>query len=226
MITKYVSNTYDITDTYEKILLNAKNAKVKIEPSSDNNTKLVVFEKKRRPYEFSVQDGTLTIRPTKAKWYNFLRIGIDRSEIKLFVPSSSLNAITISSNVGHVDISSINCSGIMDIQINTGKTVLENVSCENFESKGNTGSVSLSNFIAKERISIKRNAGRVSLNDCSAPEILVKTNTGRVSGKLSHNIAFSVRTNTGKVELPKAPIGEAIVGRCEIKTNTGNVKFE
>ena len=226
MIAKYVTCTYEIKDTYTKALLKAKNAKVKIEPSNDETTKLVIFEKKRRPYEFSVQGDTLTVKPTKAKWYNFFRVGIDRSEIKLLVPSSILSEITVNSNVGHVDISSINCNGTIDIQVNTAKTNLENVSCHAFNSKGNSGSVTLNNFAASKSIAIKRNSGKVLLNDCSAPEIRVKTNTGKVCGRLPSNMTFITRTNTGRIELPKAPIGEAILGSCEIKTNTGSIKFE
>lgn len=226
MISRYVTNTNEITDTYKKILLKSNDAKVKIEPSNDNNTKITFFEKKRRPYEFSVQDNTLTIQPSKRKWYNLLKIGIDRSEIKLFVPKSMLEAVSVMSNVGHIDISSMICSGAIDIQINTGKTTLANVFCKSFNSNGSTGTIALNDFSAEERISIKRNTGKVLLNDCSAPEIFVKTNTAKVCGKLPSNTVFAVRTNTGKVEIPKSAIGEAIGGTCEIKTNTGNIKFE
>ena len=46
MITKYVTSTYETTDAYKKILLEAKDAKVKIEESNDDDTRLVFFEKK------------------------------------------------------------------------------------------------------------------------------------------------------------------------------------
>ena len=226
MIVKYVTNTYVITDTYKKLLLDAKGASVKIEPSNDDSTKLVFFENKKHPYEFFIEDDTLTIKLVKTRWYNFLRIGIDRSEIRLCVPKSILETISVSSNTGRVDISSITCNGAIDIQINTGKINLESVFCQAFNSKGNTGHISLNKLTATQNISIKRGTGKVSLNDCFAREIFVKTNTGSVRGRLPSNMAFIVRTNTGRMEIPKVPIGEAIGGRCEIRTNTGNIKFE
>ena len=226
MIAKYVTNTYEITNTYKKILINAKDASVKIEPSNDDSTKLVFFENKKHPYVFSIENDTLMIKLAKTRWYNFLRIGIDRSEIRLSVPKAIFEAISISSNTGHVDISSITCNGAIDIQINTGKINLESVFCQTFNSKGNTGHISLNKLTATENISIKRGTGGVLLNDCSANEIFVKTNTGSVRGRLPSNMAFIVRTNTGRMEIPKTPIGEAIGGRCEIKTNSGNIKFE
>ena len=226
MSKRSTTSTYEITDAYKKILLSPQDAKVRIEGTNDDSTKLVIFEKKMRPYEFSVQDGTLYIRPKKAKWYNFLRVGIDRSEIKLYAPASILDDISITSSVGEVDMLSINFSGAIDIQTSTGRINIENVSCKSFDSKGNSGSVSLCGISVKERIAIKRNVGRVMLKDCSAPEISVKTNTGSVCGRLPSNTAFTVSTKTGKVEIPKVPLGEAITGRCEIKTNTGNIRFE
>lgn len=226
MIARYVTSTYEIEDTYKKIWLNAKDAKVKIESSDDDHTKLFLFEKKRAPYGFFIQDGTLTIQSAKTKWYHFLKIGIDRSEIRLCVPKATLEAISVRSNVGKVDISSIVCNGTIEVEVNTGRVNLENVFCKDFDSKGNTGSISLNQLIAKERIFIKRRTGKVILNDCAAPEISVKTNTGGVGGRLPANMMFIIRTNTGRVEIPKVPVGEAICGRCEIKTNTGNIRFE
>ena len=223
---KYVTKTYELKDTYKKILINAKDADVKIESSDDDGTKLVFFENKKRAYEFLVVDDVLTIKLVKTRWYNFFRIGIDRSKIRLYVPKSMIETLSVISNTGRVDISSITCTGAIDISINTGKINLESVSWQTFNSKGNTGCVSLNKLIATESILIKRGTGKVSLIDCFSPDIFVKTNTGSVCGRFSSNMAFVVRTNTGRMEIPKIPIGEAVSGRCEIKTNTGNIKFE
>ncbi|MBR2970707.1 MAG: DUF4097 family beta strand repeat protein [Clostridia bacterium] len=227
MIVKHVTNTYEITDTYKNInILDIVDADITIEPSSDDRTRLVFFEHKKHPYEFFIEGDTLTIKLAKARRYNFLRIGFRRSKIRLYVPKSNLETISAKSNVGRVDISSIICNGVIDIQTNAGKINLENVACQAFNSKGNSGAISVNNLTVKESISIKRNAGKVLLNDCSAREIFVKTNTGSVCGKLPSNMAFIARTNTAKMEIPQATIGEPIGGRCEIKTNTGNIKFE
>ena len=222
---RYITNTYESADSYKKILLHSGEAKVKIEPSNDDKTKVVFFEKKSRPYEIFIYDDTLTIQSEKTRWYDRLHIGFDRSKIRLCVPKTTLEALSIKSNVGRVDISSVNC-GAIDIKINTGKVNVENVFCKTFGSKGNTGSVSLNQLTAEKSVFIKTNTGKVFLNGCASPEIFVKTNTGKVCGRLPSHTAFIVRTNTGKTELPKIPVGEVIGGRCEIKTNTGNVTFE
>ena len=222
----YATYTYDITNTYVKIQIFGGDAKVSLAPSADNKTKLVVREKKRRPYEFFVKDGTLVVRPTKRKWYHLLKIGMDRAEIRLSVPEQALEEISVKAGVGCVSLASMACTGMVDVQTGTGKLCAQNVTCKNFTSVGNTGSAALEQCTAKESISIKRNTGGVLLNDCSAPEIFAKTNTGSVGGNLPPNTVFLVRTNTGRVKVPKASAGEVIGGRCEIKTNTGSVHFE
>ena len=226
MIKKYVMSTYETTDPYREIQVWDKCAKVKIEPSDDGVTRMVFVEKKRNPYVFCIEDGALTIKPRKIRWYNSLIIGIKLSEIRLSVPQTELDTISVSSSVGSVDISRISCGGSINVKTNTGRVNIENVSCRSFESKGNTGSVSLNGFTAKESISVERNTGKVVLNDCFAPEISVKTNTGSVSGKLPSNTVFTTRTNTGKIEIPSPTIGDVIGGRCDVKTNTGSIKFE
>ena len=244
MIAEYVTSTYEITDAYQKILLDAKEAKVEIEASSNDTTKLVFFEDQKRRYVFDVQNGTLTVRLRKTKWYNFLRIGFKRSEIKICVPESILEALTVKATVGCVAISSIVCTGDISVQTNTGKVTVCDTSCKAFHSKTGTGNVVLSKLMATDTVSLECNTGKISLNDCNAREFLVKTNTGKVSlndcnareflvktntgnvfGKLPSNTVFAVKTHTGKIETPKTAIGEVIGARCEIKTNTGNIKF-
>ena len=55
MIVKYVTNTYEITDTYKNLLINAKDASVKIEPSNDDSTKLVFSKIKNIHMNFTLK---------------------------------------------------------------------------------------------------------------------------------------------------------------------------
>ena len=226
MFSKYVTSTHEITDAYRDILLNAQEAKVRIEPSDGGSTTVFLFEKKRRPYECFVQNGTLTVRPKKAKWNTALRIALSRAEIKLCIPASILGNLSARANTGSIDISAIECSGDIDLQTNTSKVTVCDVRCRAFHSKGNTGSIALNNLKAEDEVNIKRGTGKVLLNGCNAAKFFVKTNTGRVGGHLPLGTVFAVRTHTGKIEVPENKIGEAVGAICEIKTNTGRVKFE
>ena len=137
-----------------------------------------------------------------------------------------MEALSVKANVGCVDIHEFVCNGTVTVQANTGAIRLESVSCKTLALKGNTGCILLNKCVGEERIAIQQNTGKVLLNQCFAPEICVKTNTGKVQGKLPPNMIFNVHTTTGKVQVPQPPVGETIVGKCEIKTNTGNITFE
>ncbi len=226
MNSRYTTNEYEIVDDYTKIWIDAREANVQIEASSDDSTKLVFFENKKRRYGFEVQDGMLTIRLQKRRWYNYLKIGFEKSEIKICVPKSILEALFVKVNVGSVDISSIACSGDIDVQTKTGKVNIHDVLCNFFNSKGNTGSIELNNLTVTNSVCVKRNTGKVLLNNCIANKFFVRTNTGKVCGKLPIGTLFTVKTNTGKIEVPQIKIGEEVGAICEVKTNTGSVKFQ
>ena len=223
MIKRYVTRTFEISDTYNRIILDVKSANVKIEPSNENSTKLTFYENKKLPHEFYVQDGALIIKPSKAKWYNFFKIGVKHSKIRICVHDFTPEAISARVNVGHIDMQSITANGTVEIQANTGDINLENVSCKGVDLKGNTGDVSLNGVAAEQSISVNHDTGKVLLNGCHAPKIFVKTKTGNVSGRLPKSTSFAVRTSTGKIEIPTSPVGEFVCGICEIETRTGNI---
>ena len=64
---KYITNTYQITNNYQNIFIDAKDAKVSIETSDDINTKLIIYEKKKQPYQYLIQDNELIINQQKQK---------------------------------------------------------------------------------------------------------------------------------------------------------------
>ena len=92
---KYITNTYQITNNYQNIFIDAKDAKVSIETSDDINTKLIIYEKKKHPYHYLIQDNELIIKPVQTKFFNLIRVGIDHSEIKLSIPKSNYENIKV-----------------------------------------------------------------------------------------------------------------------------------
>jgi DUF4097 and DUF4098 domain-containing protein YvlB len=70
-------------------------------------------------------------------------------------------------------------------------------------------------------LSIERSTGDVKLDSVDAAEIYIDTDTGDVKGTLlSEKIIFAT-TDTGDVDVPRCTVG----GRCEIKTDTGNIEI-
>ena len=79
----------------------------------------------------------------------------------------------------------------------------------------------MKNVIASEIFDIDTETGKVTFDRCDAREISVETDTGRVTGTLLSDKIFFAKTDTGDIEVPKSMSG----GKCEIETDTGDIKI-
>ncbi len=134
----------------------------------------------------------------------------------------SAGSLDLSVSTGKVTVSSIVCEGDISVTVSTGKAKLTDISCKNFVTDGNTGDITLKKVIASEKFSIERGTGDVVFEDSDAAQIKVKTDTGSVTGSLLSDKIFMPQTDTGSISVPKTTSG----GRCEITTDTGNIKIE
>ena len=128
----------------------------------------------------------------------------------------------LSSDTGKMELSDVKISGDLEIQEHTGKVVLENVKCRNFTSDGDTGSLVMTNVTASGEFNLERNTGDIEFHGCDAETIYVETDTGDVTGTLLTDKVFITETDTGSVDVPKSVSG----GRCEISTDTGDIRIE
>jgi DUF4097 and DUF4098 domain-containing protein YvlB len=140
----------------------------------------------------------------------------------IHVENAFYKAIDLSVSTGRVTVNNVVCDGEMKIKVNTGNTALNGVKCKSLTSDGSTGKITLQNVIASDSISIKRDTGDVIFDKSDAMEIFVETDTGSVKGSLLTDKTFITRTDTGSVKVPHGTSG----GRCEITTDTGDIRLE
>ena len=138
------------------------------------------------------------------------------------VENISAGAIDLSVSTGKVMVSGVTCEGDVTVGVSTGKVYLTDIVCKSLISSGDTGDISLDNVIAAEKFSIERSTGDVKFHSCDAAEIYVKTDTGDVTGSLLSSKVFIANTDTGIVDVPQTVDG----GKCEIITNTGDIKLD
>lgn len=137
------------------------------------------------------------------------------------VENISAASLMLSVTTGNVSASLVNTHGDITVGVSTGKTKLSDVSCKNLISNGSTGDISLENVIASGKFSIKRSTGDVKFENSDAAEIFIETDTGDVKGSLLSEKIFTVDTDTGDKEFPNTHSG----GRCQISTDTGDIKI-
>lgn len=167
-----------------------------------------------------------------------IKIKTDTGNIR--IENLSAGMLDLSVTTGDVKLVGVTSVGDVKISVSTGKTSATDVKCKNLISSGNTGDMSLKNVIAAEAFSIERSTGDVKLDGCDAAELrittdtgdvkldacdadelFIKTDTGDVTGSLLSEKVFITQTDTGRIDVPKATSG----GRCEITTDTGNIKI-
>lgn len=187
----------------------------------------------------SVKSDTGDVRIPKE--YHFERIDISESTGNVVSGASVTEAVKIKTSTGNICIENISagqldlsvvtgrvtladavCDGDVNVCVSTGKADLTNVRCRNLMSTGDTGNITLQNVTASESFSIERSTGDVRFDSCDADEIFVETDTGDVKGTLRTDKVFVTQTDTGRVDVPKTATG----GKCEITTDTGNIKIE
>ena len=238
---KYETNKYDINDNFKNISVNVKTADIVFVPSENAKAEVVCHEQDNAKHEVSVINDTLTIKLIdERKWYEYIGINFRTPKITVYLPQGEYGNLTISSSTGDIDIEnisaeninltvstgeieakSITCNGDFKTKVSTGEVELKNISCKNLSSNGNTGHISLKDVIAEEKLTIERSTGDIKFELCDANEIFVKTDTGDVKGSLLSDKVFITQTDTGSVNVPKTITG----GRCEITTDTGDIKI-
>ena len=76
--------------------------------------------------------------------------------------------------------------------------------------------------VAEGKITIERDTGDIRFDCSDGAEIFIETDTGDVRGTLLSENIFITKTDTGRIDLPSSVRG----GRCEIHTDTGDIKIE
>ena len=148
-----------------------------------------------------------------------LKVKTSTGDIK--ISGITAGELDLKASTGRITVDSVACAGRFAVSVSTGKTVLTSVTCKDLVSNGSTGNLTLTNVIASGRFDIERDTGDVKFDRCDAAEIKVETDTGDVTGTLLTEKVFVTKTDTGKVSVPSAASG----GRCEIETDTGDIKI-
>ena len=174
-----------------------------------------------RDFKFKSIDVSLSTGDVKCYASAAEAIKIAASTGDICAESISASSLDITVSTGKVTVSDMTCDGNITIGVSTGKTYLTDIVCKNLISTGRTGDISLKNVISTEKISVERSTGDVTLDRSDAAELFITTSTGDVEGSLLTDKVFITKTDTGRIDVPNSIIG----GRCEITTDTGDIKI-
>lgn len=200
--------------------------------------KITVYLPKAEYTSLFIKEDTGDIQIPKDFKFERTDLSLSTGDVKFFASASELikiktntgdicaenisaGSLDLSVSTGKVTVFGAACEGDIKINVSTGKASITDTKCRNLLSGGSTGDVSLKNVMAAETFSIERSTGDVKFDGCDAAEIFVETDTGDVRGSLLTEKVFITKTDTGSVDVPKTVAG----GRCEISTDTGDIKM-
>ena len=200
---KYEKKEYEIRDAFHGISIHVDVADITIAESEDGICRVECYQEENMGYSVVVKDGILHVKSENDRdWYEHIGIGFESPKITIYLPKS-------------MDISNVT------IKASTGDIKMSNISVETLEIITSTGDVNLFGVICHGDLKIDADTGDIYFKDADAAEIFVKTGTGDVTGILLSDKMFDVETDTGEIDVPRTTEG----GKCQIRTNTGDVKI-
>ena len=166
--------------------------------------------------DISLSTGDVTCRASASD-----TLKIKASTGDLLIENITCANMNLKTSTGNITVSGASLAGDINIEVSTGKVNLADINCGNLITEGSTGKLNMRKVVASGKFDIERSTGDVNFDGCDASEIYVEVDTGDVRGTLLSDKVYIVETDTGNVDVPKTITG----GRCEISTDTGDVKI-
>lgn len=242
----YVTNNYDIQESFESVCIDTNTADVEFKPSSDGQCRVVCHEKEKLIHKVSVKNGTLTISLVDERnWLDHIKGSIfnfGATLVTVYLPEGAYDELKVDNTTGHVKLAGewqldeldlqtttgdicvdgVTCDGAVSLHVTTGMISLENLICENLTANGSTGDAVLKNVIVSDTLRVKRTTGDVKLDRCDAGEVYINATTGDVTGSFLTPKVIYAKSTTGDVDVPRSTTG----GRCEIDVTSGDIRIK
>jgi DUF4097 and DUF4098 domain-containing protein YvlB len=213
----YVTNTYEIGEDYQNIVVTASTANIVFLPTNSSVTKVVCYEKEQKNFEVKIEYGVLLISEPDSE--SAADLAVDQSKITVYVPKNKCDRITARVSTGDINCS-VAVSSMLVLTTNTGNIHVQNVSSGAMDLRVTTGKITLVGIdIGEYGISARITTGEVCLTDVRCRNFMSRTNTGDIS--LDNVIVtekITIERTTGDVNLNGCDANE-----IDVKTDTGDI---
>ena len=228
-------DTYEITESFNRIAMDLDTADVTIKPSTDGKCTLYTKCKDSVTIKYTVEKGELKIvEETKILTELFC---MGSNSMILYLPKDSYNTLKIDGSTTDVNISDISFEsgeivvstgdvtinsnvGKLNVSVSTGDISITGLTGNSITLKSTTGDVSIENSTLSGALKLKGKTSDFEMKNVSLHSIEAEVSTGDV--ELESVIVtkeMKLKTSTGDIEL-KGCDAEAM----EIKTSSGDVE--
>lgn len=167
----------------------------------------------------SVESDTLIIRQEDdRKWYHHIGIFWGETSLALYLPESSYERLTLSSDTGDVNLTEDFSFHTVRISTDTGDVNIAAAVTELLDIDVDTGYVSILNSSPKS-LTVKSDTGNCFLRGVAVQaQIFVKTATGNIAAVDTCCQTLSIQTDTGDAELENVVVS----GDADLRSATGD----
>lgn len=240
---EYQTNTYEITDSFNSILVDVDTADVAFIASTDGKCKVVCRENANDTHRVAVENSTLSVtNPTDVqKWYEYININIGSPLIEIYLTDEHYDSMYARTSTGDVGVGESVKFGDVEIKVSTGNVYCRTPEANNIKISVSTGNIHISNVKA-ESISASASTGNTALTQVScSSDIMMSATTGDVemADVSCKNLTSTGSTGeieaerlivTGKITVERSAgdvtLDESDAGEIYIETKTGDVECE
>lgn len=240
----YETNTYDIKESFETLIVNDTDCDIRIIASESDDCKVTVSDTAGIEHQVEAYDGTLHVTSKdNRKWYE--HIGIYTSEdckVVIEIPKAEYKSALIKTMSGDIDVSDeisfedailVSTSG--DVRFNgkvkneltakstSGEILLTDISVKELLVSSTSGDIEIDGVNVENKAKIEAVSGDVDIDSFDAGVIEIKTTSGDVEGELVTAKNFVTDTTSGDV---RVPVSDLSAGDCVVKTVSGDIKIE
>jgi len=239
--TRYETNEYTFTDSFQNVSVNTSVANVVFVPSDTDIASVVCREQRHLNHTVTVTDGTLCVALNDTrKWYEYLSFfNFETSKITVALPAGAYRDLSVHTSTGNVSVPAdftfeqlditgstgnvhcnASCTGAMSVSLSTGHITCNNVTAGEALLDVTTGNITVNGFSCQGSMRANVRTGKANLNDVTCGSLLSDGTTGNLMMKnvLAFDI-LSVKRSTGNVLFERCDADEIV-----INTSTGTVK--
>ena len=235
---RFETNTYEVTESFESIAINADTEDITFLPSTDGKCKIVCHEKIRQKHAVSVENSVLKITVVdETIWTDYI-FNFGSDTVTIFLPESKYCALVADVSTGEIKIpgnfsftsidittgtGDVECrasaDGAVKIAVRTADIEIDGTTAASLDLKASTGDVEISNATAFGEVIISAGTGDVDIKSLRAGSLSASIGTGdaELSGVITDG-KFTVVTRTADVRLNRCDAAEFF-----IETTTGDV---
>lgn len=154
--------------------------------------------------------------------FSFARAEVEGTSGSIRFAAAVGGDLSVKSVSGDIRVDTVKADGALALKTVSGRQRISQVSCRSAAIHTTSGDVTMSDVTVSGELRMEAVSGDLELADCDAESLRIKTVSGSVTGRLLTDKAFAVSTVSGAIRVPDGTEG----GPCEVKTTSGDVRFE